>query len=271
MGLAELADMLVGGAGEGALLVAEQDAFDQVVGDGAAIDGDEGLRATVAGALDGARDQLLADARFALDEDRDLRGGGALAEADDALHGRAAGDDVAEGEGAGDGALHARDLAFQRAELERVLDGHLQALGRCRLDHEIDRAGAHGVDHRVDAAVRRLHDDRKLAVHLAQLGQNPHAVEVGHHEVEDDQRHRVAVGAGEQGDGGLTALDGDGGVAHALHRRAQQAALDGVVVDDEDGGRHDRPAGSRSGWKLSLCGTIMVAAAAISQWNQWSW
>ena len=80
MGLAELADVLVGGAGEGALLVAEEDAFDEIVGDGAAIDGDEGLRAPVAGALDGAGDQLLADARFALDQDRDLRGGGALAE-----------------------------------------------------------------------------------------------------------------------------------------------------------------------------------------------
>ena len=33
IGLDELADMLVGGAGEGALLVAEQDAFDEIVGD----------------------------------------------------------------------------------------------------------------------------------------------------------------------------------------------------------------------------------------------
>ena len=189
-------------------------------------------------------------------EDRDLRGGGALAEADDALHRRAAGDDVAEGEGAGGAALHARDLAFQRAELERVLDGDLQALGRGRLDDEIDRAGAHGADHRVDAAMGGLHDDGKLAVHLAQLGENPHAVEIGHDEVEDDQRDRVAVGAGKQGDGSFAAFERDGRVAHALNRCGQQAALDGIVVDDEDGGRHERAAGSLSGVKLSLCGTI---------------
>ena len=72
MRLDELAGVLFGGAGEGALLVAEQDALDEVVRDGAAIDGDERLRAPVAGALDGARDQFLADARFALDQDRDV-------------------------------------------------------------------------------------------------------------------------------------------------------------------------------------------------------
>ena len=55
----------------------------------------KGFERAVAGALDGAGDQLLADARLALDEDRDLRGGSALAEADDALHRRALGDDVA--------------------------------------------------------------------------------------------------------------------------------------------------------------------------------
>ena len=47
VGFLELADALVDGAGERALLVAEQDALDQVLGDGAAVDGDErlGLRA----------------------------------------------------------------------------------------------------------------------------------------------------------------------------------------------------------------------------------
>ena len=121
-----------------------------------------GFALAVAGALDGAGDQFLADAGLALDQDRDLRGGGALAEADDALHRRAAGDDVAEGEGAGRDALHARDLAFERAELQRVLDRHLQALGRGRLDDEIDGAGAHRRDHRVDAAVGGLHDHRDV-------------------------------------------------------------------------------------------------------------
>ncbi len=44
VGLLELADALVDGAGERALLVAEQDALDQVLGDRAAVDDDERLR-----------------------------------------------------------------------------------------------------------------------------------------------------------------------------------------------------------------------------------
>ena len=43
VGFLELADAPVDGAGERALLVAEQDALDQVLGDGAAVDGDERL------------------------------------------------------------------------------------------------------------------------------------------------------------------------------------------------------------------------------------
>ena len=62
VGLLELADAPVDGAGERALLVAEQDALDQVLGDGAAVDGDERPGLALALALDGARDQLLADA-----------------------------------------------------------------------------------------------------------------------------------------------------------------------------------------------------------------
>ncbi len=240
MGLAELADVLLGGAGEGALLMAEQDALDQVVGDGAAVDGDEGLRAAVAAALDGAGDELLADARFAFDQDRDLRLGGPLAEPDHPLHRRAAGDDVAEGEGAGGGALDAGDLAFERAELEGVFDRYLQALGGGRLDHEVDRAGAHGADHGVDAAAGGLDDHRDAAFALAQLAEHRHAVEVGHDEVEDHQGDGIAIGAAQVVESGLTAFDGERFVAETLDCGRQEAALDGVVVDNEDGCRHGR-------------------------------
>ena len=44
-----------------------------------------GLSGAFALALDGARDQLLADAALAFDQNRNVRGGRALAERDDAL------------------------------------------------------------------------------------------------------------------------------------------------------------------------------------------
>ena len=90
--------MLVGGAGERALLVTEQNGFDQVLRNGAAIDGDEGLSRAVRRALDRARDQFLADAGFAFDQDRNVGLRGALAETEDLLHLARLGDEVFEGE-----------------------------------------------------------------------------------------------------------------------------------------------------------------------------
>ena len=92
VGFLEFADASVDGARERALLVAEQDAFDQVFRDRAAVDGDERLAGALAFALDGACDQFLADAALAFDENGDVRCGRALAERDDALHGVAAHD-----------------------------------------------------------------------------------------------------------------------------------------------------------------------------------
>ena len=143
-----------------------------------------------------------------------------------------------EGEGAGDAPLHAGDLALERAELEGVLDRDLQAFGRDRLDDEIDRAGPHGADDRVDAAMGGLHDDRDGAVELAELGEHRHAVEIGHDEIEDDQRKGLAVGPGQPGDRLLAAGSGGGAVPEPLDSGAEQPALHGIIVDDEDGYRH---------------------------------
>src|SRR2546429_6856242 len=59
-------------------LFRSQERFDQVVGDGAAIDRDERLGATLAAPVDRARDQLLADARIPFDQDGDIRPGSLL-------------------------------------------------------------------------------------------------------------------------------------------------------------------------------------------------
>jgi hypothetical protein len=98
VGLLELADALVGRAGERAFLVTEQDALDEVFGDRAAVDGHERLAGALALALDGAGDQLLADTGFAFDQNRNVGIGGAATERDDTLHGVAAHDQVFEGQ-----------------------------------------------------------------------------------------------------------------------------------------------------------------------------
>ena len=73
----ELADLLVGRPGEGALLVAEQLAFQQRLGDGGAVQADERAFLARAGVVDGAGDQLLAGAAFAADQHGGVGGGDA--------------------------------------------------------------------------------------------------------------------------------------------------------------------------------------------------
>ena len=68
VGLLELADLPIGGAGERALLVAEQLRLDQLVGDRRAVDLHERAVAAQALAVDRARHQLLADAALAPDQ-----------------------------------------------------------------------------------------------------------------------------------------------------------------------------------------------------------
>src|SRR3990172_6230235 len=84
------------GAGEGALEMAEDLRFHQVLGDGAAIDGDERTRRARTGAMDGLGAQLLASAAVAGDEDGGLRPGDRADLAIDLLHDRAVADEAAE-------------------------------------------------------------------------------------------------------------------------------------------------------------------------------
>ena len=160
--------------------------------------------------MHGARDQFLADAGFAFDQHRDVRRRGLLRAVQHRLHAGAAGDDVLEGERAGLAALDARDFALERAGGERIAQRDLQAFGAGRLDHEIDRAGAHRRHHVVDAAMGGLHDHRHADVALAQLGEHAEAVEIGHDEIEHD-----AI------DGGLLGRRG----RPARHRRSRPTTV----------------------------------------------
>src|SRR6202451_902461 len=64
------------GAGERALGVAEQFAFEQSLGKGGAVDGDKGPVAAWAEAVNEAGDKLFSRAAFGLDQNIDCSGGG---------------------------------------------------------------------------------------------------------------------------------------------------------------------------------------------------
>ncbi len=138
-------------------------------------------------ALDGARDQLLADAAFAFDQDRNVGCRGALAEGDDALHAVGAADEIVEGQRAFDRLLDARQLFGQRFDLHGAAHRDFETLRRSRLDDEVDRTEAHGADGCIERAVGRQHDDRRAGFAFEAI-EHAHAVEAGHDEIEQHER-----------------------------------------------------------------------------------
>ena len=134
VGLLELADLALGGAGEGALLVAEQLALQQRLGERRAVEADERPLLARAGEVDGAGDQLLADAALAADEHR----GPARRRAGDLLR-----DAVHHFAGADDLALHAQLLA----ELHVLALDLVEILGELLPLVEILERDAHRVGH----------------------------------------------------------------------------------------------------------------------------
>ncbi len=217
--------------------MAEQDGLDQVFRDGAAVYGDEGLAGALGRALDAAGDNFLARAAFAEDEDGDVAGGRTLAHFQDLAHGRRAGDHVLEGHSAFSLAGKALHLARERAHLQGVADGDDDPLGAGGLDEEVDGAGAHGLDDRVDPAGGGEHDDRQVRAALGETLQRFHARQARHDQVEQDDIHAV-LGIGGQGKAAFAVRRGAAGKARFLHRRLQQPALRGIVIDYQNRLRH---------------------------------
>src|SRR6185503_10914820 len=71
-GGANEAEVVAIGAGEGAAAVAKELAFEEVAGDGGAVEGDEGLVRAAREFMDGAGEDLLARAALAGDQDVDV-------------------------------------------------------------------------------------------------------------------------------------------------------------------------------------------------------
>ena len=239
VGLLELTDALVDGAGERALLMAEENALDEVLGDRAAVDGDERPAGALALALDGARDQFLADAGFAFDQDGDVGGCGTAAEGDDLVHDVAAHDEIVEGQRAFDFLLDARDLTLQGLDLECALYRYVEPLLARGLHDEVGGPCAHGADGGLDGAVGGLHDDWGRAGLGADALEHGHAVGAGHDEIEQDDGDGRAFRAFEDLEGVFSALGGADVVAQPLDHLFKDAALGRIVIDDEDALGHE--------------------------------
>ncbi len=112
-----------------------------------------------------------------------------------------------------------------------------------RLDEVVVRTGAQAADLLLDLALGGEHDDRHVrgaALLAADLGRHLVAVELGQHDVEQDQVRRFGAPQAES----LSPITGDDDVVALLLQRVLQQSLDiRVVIDDEDLGRHQSSMG----------------------------
>ena len=237
--------------------------FDQCLRQRAAIDDDERFAAPFGAALNRARHQFLADAGFAFDQHRNVRLGRPLGEADGARHRFRAGDNVAKTEFAGAASRRPAQFVLERVDAQRIADRNLEPLGADRLDHEIGRAGAHGGDDRLDRAVRRLHDRRNRDVALPHSRQHAHAVEIGHHQVEDDEIDRRPVAGLETRQCAFARLGGFDLIPESSGHRLEQAALDGIVINNEYKSGHRRPEARPWGPRIAPPCVITVNAVLM--------
>jgi len=91
------------------------------------------------------------------------------------------------------------------------------------------------------AAMRGLHDHRHVDCRLAHFRQHAHAVEIGHHQIEDHAIDPRAVGPGEQRQRRVAGVAHDRLVFEFVQRGFKEPALHRIVVDNKDG--HECPGG----------------------------
>ncbi len=150
----EAADAALERAGECALFVTEDFAFDQRFRNRGAIDGDERLRLARAERVNGARDQFFSGAAFSRDQYRCRAGRDHLDEAEDLLHALRWADQRAENADVAQLAAAGFQFALGAAQARGVLQDIAQTRGIDRLLDEVEGAGLHGGNGGVDAALR---------------------------------------------------------------------------------------------------------------------
>ena len=263
IGLLELADLLLGRAGERALLVTEQLGFDQVVRDRRAVDLHEPLAAPQTVAVDGARHEFLA--------------GAALAEQSTvALVGAARW--IASVTFFSDGLSPTIWCRTSTARLSDRFSSARRLRSSALRIVTSTRSLASGFSMKSNApsfvastavvtvAVTRDHDDRQRLVDGAQALQRLEAVHAGHLDVEEHEIGRLALGEREPV---LARCGSEELVAFVFEDHPQRIADGGLVVDDQDARFHRRVEGagrwSRSparaqGWTpAATCAAIVTA------------
>ncbi len=224
--------------------MAEELALDHVLVELRAVDDDERQRGAGRAAVNLARDELLARARLAEDQDGRRRLAHLAYELEDLLHRGGVAHDLARRvDLVLDLFLEVGVLGGETLAVERLLDPRLHGAEREGLLDPVEGAYTHGVDGHLGRPVRRHEDHARLRSALAHGAEELDPVEPGHLQVRDEE---VVGPLGDASQGGLAVGDTIHLVARGRERLDEDVSLPVVVVRNEDL-RHDLASRSNSG------------------------
>ncbi len=180
-------------AGEGAALVPEQLALEQVLGQRRAGDVHERLGRAVAAEVNHLRREILAGAALPCQEHgRGGAGGNLLEQRPDVHHRVAVADDAVEAVGLRLGAPQRAHFAAQPRRLERFLDKECDLVEVEGLVGVVIRALLHRLDGRIDARIGREQDHQRVGVGDLDAPQDVETVAVRQLVIEQDEVDALA-------------------------------------------------------------------------------
>ena len=247
VGELELAELALVGAGEGAALVAEELGLEELEGEGGAVDLDEGALAAGGAVVDGAGDELLADAGLAPDEDGGIGVGDLIDHFLDGLHARA----VLEHPvvlGAAPLELAPQHLLPEMLDFplkcglfQHILDRAADVVTLQRLGQKIAGSSFHGLDDRPGLTERGDHDHGGTRTRFSHALEERQAVLSAQADVEEHHR-RLQFVCPLQPSGGVGTIFHV--VPHLPDHGAQGFADVRIVVDHEE--EPPKPRGSHA-------------------------
>ena len=213
-------------AGKGAFFVAEQFGFDQFGGNGRAIQRDKGAGAARAFLVNGARDEFLARAGFALDRDARFACGHALHLRQQPLHHRPGPDDFVLPQPAPQIAI----FVFEVAQAQNIFDGHQQFFRGERLFQEIHSAKPRGAHGRFHAGLAGNHHHRSGYSDGLEILEQRNSILAGHHDIRKNHVEALRANQFQRARGAVTHRGLVSGKAKCAGKRRERVR---IVVDQQ--------------------------------------
>ncbi len=212
--------------------MAEQLGIEQRLGQGSAVERDEGGFGPLAGGVDGLGEDLLAGAGLAVDHHRHACARGLRGDRERAAEIGARPDDFLESQWSTKLFGERAQFALRTAGRHDAVERFEQPVGRDRFLDEVARPGAHRADRDLDPVAHRDDDERQRGAPAAQLGDEFGDVHARRALIDEHRVERHAFLRAELGERGVGVGRDDAAPAAARRQGRQETLLGRFAVDD---------------------------------------